>query len=123
MLKVIRGSLWVVLPVLALAAYSSARAEDAPAQAMKQMGQQIAGLGGAMHAMAGFCGGYSLAELAELKRQQKQQAMVMGFSAREFDQAFESGKAKTEARWDTASSQQQRSACLDLEKQLGGKGR
>ena len=122
MLSIVRVLRFVLLSALAMAANAYAGAEDAPAQGMKQIGHQIAMLGGSMHAMAGFCGGYSSTELAEMKQQQKQHAMAVGFSAKEFDQAFEAGKSKTEARWDTASSQQQRSACLDLKKQFGGRG-
>ncbi|AFT71579.1 Putative lipoprotein [Alloalcanivorax dieselolei B5] len=104
---------------IAIAAFGPLHAQTSGgAPNMAQMGNQVATFSGSMHAAAEVCGGYTKDQLADMKAKQKQQMTKMGLTAQEFDTAFDTGKKKTDERWDTMSKAEQKSACEELRQQM-----
>lgn len=74
----------------------------------------LASLGGSMQAAAETCGGYSAAQLAQMKAEQRRIAVQKGISPAAFERAFKSGYAKGKTRIATASPAQKQSMCRDV---------
>ncbi len=75
-------------------------------------------LGGMMHATARKCGGYTDAQLHELKQKQKATSGERGVSAAEFEKVFTDAEAEVVRRWSTMSPSQQAQACKDIKQQM-----
>ncbi len=108
-------------PVAALA-LTAALAFVAPAASAQgapdEMWVSMVKLGGAMHATAQRCGGYTEAELEDLKQQQRAVAVESGISAAEFEKVFTAAETQLVQRWNTMSPAQQAQACKDIKQQM-----
>lgn len=78
---------------------------------------QMARFGGAMHATATICGGYSEKELAELKEQQQETLAQQGMDEDSFEQAYSAGVAEAGARWEALSEAEQKKTCDEVRQQ------
>jgi len=99
---------------LPLTASLPGQAQEQGLSPLAEMGGQLAAFSGQMHAAAKVCGGYTAEQLAEMKRQQREQLSEQGFSAAAFDKAFADGERKGAERWKSLSSAEQEAACADM---------
>jgi hypothetical protein len=78
--------------------------------------QQLVQAGGAMQAAAETCdSGYTEAQLAESKTQQRGLAVQMGLSEARFEQVFEAAYMDARAKLAALSAQDRADACRQLE--------
>lgn len=97
-----------------VAALTAASAAPAWAQAQNPTLNALTELGGAMHASAEICGGYTATELSSMKAQQKAQSQQQGISASEFEAGFQKGYQQGKTRFVTASPAEKAKACEQL---------
>lgn len=81
--------------------------------------RDLASLGGAMQAVAEACGGYSAAELAQMKQEQRQIATRGGTSPAEFERAFKAGHASGKAKIAGATPARKQKMCNDVRAMAG----
>ncbi|WP_133000107.1 hypothetical protein [Luteimonas arsenica] len=102
-----------------------ALAGSAEAPGAAQPGNPMVGpmpaLGGGMQALAEHCGGYSAAELADLKQQQRALAIQSGMSGANFDAEYTKGYNDALAKVRQGTPAEREKACAQLEafKQFG----
>lgn len=81
-----------------------------------EMLNQLAGLGGAMHAAVELCDqGVGPAQLAEAKERQQQEFVRMGGDVAVFDREFSSAHDRVRAQYTSATPAQQQQMCAELD--------
>lgn len=94
-------------------AASSARTEENGGMAMLN---QVAGLGGAMHAAVELCDpGIAPAQLADARQRQQQEFVRLGGDVAVFEREFSSAHAAVRAQHASATPAQQAQMCAELE--------
>ena len=90
-----------------------ATTDAAPPPAMLN---QIAGLGGAMHAAVELCDpGIGAAQLADARARQQQEFVRLGGDAATFDQEFTTAHGRVQAQYRSATPAQQQQMCAELQ--------
>lgn len=116
-------------PEAAVSAAQDVATEDAPevaapveapvAAGTAQPGHPMVGpmpaLGGGMQALAEHCGDYSKAELADLKKQQRELAIQSGMSGASFDAEYSKGYNDAVARIRQGTPAEREKACAQME--------
>lgn len=77
---------------------------------------KIAGLGGAMHAVAEECGDYSADQLKEMKAGQQAASAAGGLSAAEFEPIFTQAYEATKAKIAAGSASEKKTMCEQMNK-------
>lgn len=98
---------------------AAAPAEAQAAAGVAQPGHPMVGpmpaLGGGMQALAEHCGDYPAAELADLKKQQRELAIQSGMSGSSFDAEYSKGYNDTVAKIRQGTPAEREKACAQLE--------
>lgn len=105
--------------MLKIASFIGSMLLGAAALAQAPANTNLAAIGGSMQAAAEACGGYSAAQLARMKEQQRQAATRSGISAAEFDRSFAAGYADGKARIEQATSTQRETMCREVRQMTG----
>ncbi len=71
-------------------------------------------LGGGMHAAVKICGGYTDAQLRDMKQQQKTQATASGMSAAAFETTFKAAYDRAHTKLSAASAAEKEKTCRQL---------
>lgn len=92
---------------------ADATTDAAPPPAMLN---QLAGLGGAMHAAVELCDpGIDAAQLADARARQQQEFVRLGGDAATFDQEFTTAHGRVQAQYRSATPAQQQQMCAELQ--------
>lgn len=87
--------------------------DGAPPAAMLN---QLAGLGGAMHAAVELCDpGIGAAQLADARARQQEEFVRLGGDAGTFDQEFTTAHGRVQAQYRSATPAQQQQMCAELQ--------
>lgn len=87
---------------------------DPAAAIQAAAGDQLAEMGGRLHAAAELCGTHSPEELAEMKAQQRDTHDESNFDVDTFDEAFAGGERALKEEWSAMSEAEQSAACEEL---------
>ncbi|NYZ61851.1 hypothetical protein [Luteimonas deserti] len=100
--------------------YGTPMGEPAPAEPQAAMLNQLAGLGGAMHAAVELCDpNISAAQLAQARERQQQEFVRLGGDAGVFEQEFTTAHGRVRQQYTSATPSQQTQMCAELQAMAG----